>query len=329
MAPSLSFTHPMLRTPAYVRSDPTPSSLYFPSLIPFQLDPSGLIQAIRQPAFIVYTVINALALILLSLLSRSPRWGGRFIGIDVGVCALYGGYTVLSTKALSSLLSTMFLSAFRFWISWILVGILVGTSVLQIKYLNKALMRYESKVGDRSANGRPECRADNRCQEVIPTQFVFFSLAGESYFRSGRLLTSSSHCRLRRTLPGVSWGRLLPLRQLCLWRKPSAPHVTFNTNAFLDRDNLHRRPPAHFLLIPIATHRRGRQPRSTPNPIQTERTTTSYIFRITQPPSPNIRLRTHATPHTCSFFFPKAISYSCDCTGRIWEDTVEQKVIDG
>lgn len=64
----------------------------------------------------------------------------------MGICALFGGYTVLSTKALSSLLSTIFLEAFEYWISWALVALLVGTSVMQIKYLNKALMRFQSKV---------------------------------------------------------------------------------------------------------------------------------------------------------------------------------------
>ena len=100
----------------------------------------------KQPVFIVYTALNIVVLPFLVLLSRNPRWGGRYIGIDVGICALFGGYTVLSTKALSSLLSTIFLGAFEYWISWILVAVLVGTSVMQIKYLNKALMRFQSKV---------------------------------------------------------------------------------------------------------------------------------------------------------------------------------------
>ena len=85
---------------------------------------------------------------ILVLLSRSVRFGARFIGIDIGVCALFGGYTVLSTKALSSLLSTMFLSAFEWWITWVLVAVLVGTSILQVKYLNRALMRFQCKVSD-------------------------------------------------------------------------------------------------------------------------------------------------------------------------------------
>lgn len=96
--------------------------------------------------FLIYTLLTILLSSLLALLSRSPSYGGRYIGIDVGLCCLFGGYTVLSTKALASLLSTMFLSAFRYPIAWVLVLVLVGTSVMQVKYLNKALMRFQSKV---------------------------------------------------------------------------------------------------------------------------------------------------------------------------------------
>ncbi|KAK4689887.1 magnesium transporter, partial [Tremellales sp. Uapishka_1] len=142
-----------------------------------RLGPSALFEAILQPAFIAYTAINALLLSLLILLSRSPRWGGRVIGIDVGICALFGGYTVLSTKALSSLLSRMFLKCFEYPITWILVAVLIATSILQIKYLNKALMHFQSKVGTLLLLQRQSAHLDILLQEVIPTQFVFFSLA--------------------------------------------------------------------------------------------------------------------------------------------------------
>ena len=87
------------------------------------------------------------------MFASETSYGERWIGIDVGICALFGGFTVLSTKALSSLLSTIFLKLFKKPIGWILLVVLVGTSVLQVKYLNRALMRFESKVKRRS-NGR-------------------------------------------------------------------------------------------------------------------------------------------------------------------------------
>ncbi|KAI9639504.1 magnesium transporter NIPA-domain-containing protein [Dioszegia hungarica] len=123
-----------------------------------RLDPSELVIAITQPPFLIYTGINLLLLLMLMYLSRSAAWGGRFAAVDVGICAIFGGYTVLSTKAMASLLSTMFLQAFEYPVTWGLVVVLVGTSLAQVKYLNKALMTFQSK-------------------EVIPTQFVFFSLA--------------------------------------------------------------------------------------------------------------------------------------------------------
>ena len=103
---------------------------------------------LQQIPFIVYTSINAAFVTVLLLLARSPRWENRYIAIDVGICALFGGYTVLSTKALSSLLSSMFLDAFRRWITWGLLLVLVVTSILQVKYLNRALMRFQSKVSE-------------------------------------------------------------------------------------------------------------------------------------------------------------------------------------
>lgn len=45
---------------------------------------------------------------------------------------------MLSTKAISSLLSRMFLAAFRYPIAWFLIFVLATTSIAQIKYLNKA-----------------------------------------------------------------------------------------------------------------------------------------------------------------------------------------------
>jgi lipid-A-disaccharide synthase-like uncharacterized protein len=66
----------------------------------------------------------------------------------------------MATKALSSLLSTKLILALEYPIAWGAIAVLLVTSVLQIKFLNRALMRFESK-------------------EVIPTQFVFFSLSGK------------------------------------------------------------------------------------------------------------------------------------------------------
>lgn len=73
-----------------------------------------------------------------------------------------GGFTVLSTKAISTLLTTLGYKIFTEWITYPLlmvrrflcnydvvshnVQVLVGTGIGQIRYLNRALMRFDSKV---------------------------------------------------------------------------------------------------------------------------------------------------------------------------------------
>ncbi|KAG8924183.1 hypothetical protein FRC02_010608 [Tulasnella sp. 418] len=82
----------------------------------------------------------------------------RYVFIDVGLCALFGGFTVLSTKALSTILSLEWIDIFKEWITYPLILTLIGTGVGQIRYLNRALMSFDSKI-------------------VVPIQFVFFNLS--------------------------------------------------------------------------------------------------------------------------------------------------------
>jgi hypothetical protein len=69
-----------------------------------------------------------------------------------------GGYTALSTKGVASLLGYTLFKALTFPIFYLLVLILVGTAIMQIKYINRALQRFDST-------------------QVIPTQFVMFTLS--------------------------------------------------------------------------------------------------------------------------------------------------------
>src|SRR5579863_4730113 len=75
-----------------------------------------------------------------------------------------GGFTVLSTKAVSTLLTTNGFDMFKQWVTYPVlavsrcshdcpcmhlagsVQVLIGTGVGQIRYLNRALMRFDSKV---------------------------------------------------------------------------------------------------------------------------------------------------------------------------------------
>jgi len=68
-----------------------------------------------------------------------------------------GGYTALATKGVSSMLSSTLWRAFTTPVTYALLLILLVTAIMQIRYLNKALQRYDSTV-------------------VIPIQFVMFTL---------------------------------------------------------------------------------------------------------------------------------------------------------
>lgn len=78
--------------------------------------------------------------------------------VDLGVCALSGGFTVLSTKAFSSLLTLLFLDTFRYPIVYPILLVLVSTAFVQVNFINKALQRFESRV-------------------VVPCQFMSFALS--------------------------------------------------------------------------------------------------------------------------------------------------------
>ncbi|KAJ7591255.1 DUF803-domain-containing protein [Mycena floridula] len=122
-----------------------------------RLDPEALLKAITQVPFLVYSAVYVVGAIVLAILSEG-RLGRQWVFVDLGLCALFGGFTVLSTKAISTLLTMQWIDMFRQIITYPVILVLAGTGVGQIKYLNRALMRFDSKI-------------------VIPTQFVLFNLS--------------------------------------------------------------------------------------------------------------------------------------------------------
>lgn len=110
-----------------------------------RLDPPGLIHAMTQRVFIVYTAVYIAGAIVLSWLSEGQA-GKRWVYVDVGLCALFGkrtcsihghyalvliskksnhpgGFTVLSTKALSTLLTLEWLDIFTEWITYPVIAV--------------------------------------------------------------------------------------------------------------------------------------------------------------------------------------------------------------
>ena len=121
-----------------------------------KMGPDDLWDAIRRWEFLLYLGISGGAII--SLMIASPKYGDRTILIDLGLVGLFGGYTAISTKGVASLLSDTLWRTFTFPITYILVLVLIGSAVMQIRYVNRALQRFDST-------------------QVIPTQFVLFTIS--------------------------------------------------------------------------------------------------------------------------------------------------------
>ncbi|KAL7932036.1 DUF803 domain-containing protein [Trichoderma chlorosporum] len=120
-----------------------------------KLNPHDVWGAITTMEFEIYLGVTTFLIILLIWASR--RYGKRTILIDLGLVGLFGGYTALATKGVSSMLSTSFVAAFTTPVTYALIFILLSTAIMQIRYVNKALSRFDST-------------------QVIPIQFVMFTL---------------------------------------------------------------------------------------------------------------------------------------------------------
>ncbi|KAJ4398027.1 hypothetical protein N0V85_006391, partial [Neurospora sp. IMI 360204] len=121
-----------------------------------KMGPHEVWDAITTMEFEIYMGLSCSLIVL--LMWASPRYGNRTILIDLGLVGLFGGYTALSTKGVSSMLSSTLLGAFTTPITYVLVFVLLFTAVMQVHYVNKALRRFDST-------------------QVIPVQFVLFTLS--------------------------------------------------------------------------------------------------------------------------------------------------------
>ncbi|KAI9761261.1 MAG: hypothetical protein M1835_008214 [Candelina submexicana] len=121
-----------------------------------KLGQSEIWDAITRWEFEVYLGVTVAAIIALML--ASGKYGEKSILIDLGLVGLFGGYTALSTKGIASLLSYTFWHVVTFPITYLLLAILIFTAFMQIRYVNRALQRFDSTV-------------------VIPTQFVLFTIS--------------------------------------------------------------------------------------------------------------------------------------------------------
>ena len=121
-----------------------------------KLGPEEIWSLVKRWEFLVYLGVTCAAILAFMVLSN--RIGQRLIFIDLGLVGLFGGYTALSTKGIASLLSYRLWRTLTFPITYVLAVVLIVTAILQIKYVNRALQRFDST-------------------RVIPTQFVLFTIS--------------------------------------------------------------------------------------------------------------------------------------------------------
>ncbi|KAK4662095.1 uncharacterized protein QC763_710560 [Podospora pseudopauciseta] len=121
-----------------------------------KMGPHEVWDAITTMEFKIY--MGASCSLIALLMYLSPRYGNRTILIDLGLVGLFGGYTALSTKGVSSMLSSTLLGAFTTPVTYVLLFVLLSTAIMQVRFLNKALQRFDST-------------------QVIPIQFVLFTLS--------------------------------------------------------------------------------------------------------------------------------------------------------
>lgn len=146
-----------------------------------RLGPHEVLDAITRLEFEIYMLVTAV--LIGGLMRASPRFGDKTIFIDLGLVGLFGGYTALSTKGVASMLTSGFLRAFTTPVTYCLLLVLGGTAVMQIKYVNKALQRFDST-------------------QVIPVQFVLFTLS--VIIGSAILYRDFEHTTVERTIKFVS-----------------------------------------------------------------------------------------------------------------------------
>ncbi|KAJ6787727.1 hypothetical protein PWT90_03475 [Aphanocladium album] len=120
-----------------------------------KLNPGDILNAITTMEFEIYLGVT-ISLIAI-LMWASGRYGRNTSLIDLGLVGLFGGYTALATKGVSSMLSSTLWRAFTAPLTYVLLVVLLGTAIMQIRYVNKALQRFDST-------------------QVIPIQFVMFTL---------------------------------------------------------------------------------------------------------------------------------------------------------
>ncbi|XP_052257360.1 NIPA-like protein 2 isoform X2 [Dreissena polymorpha] len=122
------------------------------------LDGIMLMSLLKNMGFIVYTCIELAILAVLLLLLHVKKM--TRVVIYLLIVAIIASFSVISAKAVSSMVQLTFAgdSQLKYISLYVMLIIMVSTAILQVKYLNMAMKKFESTI-------------------VVPTNFVFFTLS--------------------------------------------------------------------------------------------------------------------------------------------------------
>ncbi|XP_023528070.1 probable magnesium transporter NIPA2 [Cucurbita pepo subsp. pepo] len=100
-----------------------------------------------EPGFLVYSVI-VLVLVAVLIVRYVPKYGQTHMVVYVGICSLMGSLTVMSVKAVGIALKLTFsgMNQFKYFETWFFTTVVIGGSILQVNYLNKALDTFNTAV---------------------------------------------------------------------------------------------------------------------------------------------------------------------------------------
>ena len=119
---------------------------------------SDFVDLLKAPPVIALLSFIGTGVTVLGLLE--PRFGKRFLLIDIGLCSLLGTITVLCSSSVSKFIEIVANgddSLLRSPIPYVLIPLLGGTAVLQLMFLNRAMMNFDST-------------------QVVPVYYVVFTL---------------------------------------------------------------------------------------------------------------------------------------------------------
>ncbi|XP_052776292.1 NIPA-like protein 2 [Mya arenaria] len=122
------------------------------------LDGALLQTHLKNIGFIVYTCVELAALTGLLILLHLYKM--TRVVIYLSIVAIIASFSVISAKAVSSMIQLTFAgdSQLKYWSLYIMIFIMFSTAILQVKYLNAAMKKFESTI-------------------VVPTNFVFFTIS--------------------------------------------------------------------------------------------------------------------------------------------------------